>query len=492
MERFDLLVVGGGINGVGIARDAAGRGLKVLLVEKDDLASHTSRWSTKLVHGGLRYLEHYEFRLVRESLREREVLRRAAPHLVRPLRFILPHERGQRPLWMIRAGLYLYDRLGGRGSFPRSRRLDLPGTEEGTPLKAEYTRGFSYYDAQVDDSRLVIANAIDARERGAEIKTRTKFLGAYRKGARWAADIEGFAAPVEATAIVNAAGPWVTDLFASIGAAEARKQLRLVKGSHLVTRQLYDGQHAYLFQNADKRVIFAIPWLFGTTLIGTTDEPHHGPPDTAKCTPEETAYLLASVNRYLRTSVTEADIRSSFAGVRPLYDDLSAKSASAVTRDYAFDVDDADGTAPPLLSVYGGKLTTYRKLAEHALEHLAAHLSMGPPWTEKAALPGGGVTPAEWTNFLAETRARYHFLGAETLERIIRAYGTRIDTVLDGARSSLSLGRMFAHGLSEQEISYLIDKEWARTAEDILERRTLLSMLYSDSEKQQLTASIFA
>ncbi|GGY57103.1 glycerol-3-phosphate dehydrogenase [Parvularcula lutaonensis] len=488
---YDLLVIGGGINGVGIARDAAGRGLRVLLVEKDDLASHTSSWSTKLIHGGLRYLEHYEFRLVSESLREREVLLRAAPHMVRPLRFVLPHDRNQRPVWLIRTGLFLYDHIGGRGTMERSRALDLTKAKEGRALKEQFTRGFAYSDAQVDDSRLVVINAIDAREHGADIRVRTRFISAERKGDCWEAMIEGEVKPVRARALVNAAGPWVTDLFAGIKGAEPKKRLRLVKGSHLVTRRVYDGDHAYIFQNPDKRIVFTIPWVNDSTLIGTTDEPYEGPPAKAAISEEETDYLLDSVNAYLRRPVTRSDITSTFSGVRPLYDDLSAKSASAVTRDYAFDIDGEEGEAP-LLSVYGGKLTTYRKLAEHALEKLSDRIEMGEAWTEEARLPGGDVALEDWPRFEEEMRQRFGFLPDAVMKRMLMAYGTRLPDLLGDAESMADLGEDFGHGLTEREVAWLREHEWARTVNDILTRRTKLGLVFTEPERERLAAYLNA
>ncbi len=485
MSMYDLLVIGGGINGVGIARDAAGRGLSVLLCEKDDLASHTSSWSTKLIHGGLRYLEHREFRLVRESLLEREVLLNAAPHMVKPLRFVLPHHEGLRPAWMLRLGLFLYDHIGGRKLLPPTERIDLQSDPLGEPLAERFTDAFEYTDCQVDDSRLVVLNAMDARDRGASIQTRTKVTSAERDADHWRVtltDRQGAEETVKAKALVNAAGPWVTDVLSDVNGVEARKKLRLVKGSHILTQRLYDHDRAYIFQNADGRIIFTIPYVNDTTLIGTTDEPFEGDPQAAKISQQETDYLCQSVSEYLARPVTPDRVIGSFSGVRPLYDELGKKEASAVTRDYAFDIEH-DGSAP-ILSVYGGKLTTYRKLAEQALEHLQAHLpEMTGAWTREAALPGGACGYSAWEGRASELKERYFFLDSAVMERMLRAHGENITQCLGDATSEEELGRHFGHGLFAIEVDYMIDYEFARSADDILTRRTKLGELMTDQQK---------
>ncbi|NNU16217.1 glycerol-3-phosphate dehydrogenase [Parvularcula sp. ZS-1/3] len=482
MRTVDLLVVGGGINGVGIARDAAGRGLSVLLCEKDDLASHTSSWSTKLIHGGLRYLEHREFRLVRESLIEREVLLNAAPHLISPLRFILPHHKGLRPGWMLRFGLFLYDNIGGRRALPGTVRRDLKQSVYGEPLDPEFEFGFEYTDCRTDDSRLVVLNAIDARERGAEIRTRTRCIGARRDGELWHVSMRNAAGEEETVAaktLVNAAGPWVTSLFDDVEDVAPRKKLRLVKGSHIITKALYAHDRAYIFQNTDGRIVFAIPYVNGTTLIGTTDEPYEGDPASAEISEEETNYLLDSVSEYMRKPVTRDQVIGSFSGVRPLYDELDNAEASAVTRDYAFDIDSENGA--PFLSIYGGKLTTYRKLAEHAVDKLVPWLPSADDkaWTRSESLPGGEADFAAWPAARASLRERFGFLPEAVFERMVSAYGDRLPAVLGDASSLEELGRDFGHGLFENELRYLIREEWALSADDVLWRRSKLGQIMS-------------
>ncbi|HET6521983.1 MAG TPA: glycerol-3-phosphate dehydrogenase, partial [Geminicoccaceae bacterium] len=438
---FDLLVIGGGINGAGIARDAAGRGLSVLLCEQGDLAGATSSWSSKLIHGGLRYLEHYEFRLVREALIEREVLLRAAPHIIRPLRFVLPHNREQRPAWMIRLGLFLYDHLGGRERLPGTTTIDLRRAPEGRPLRPELKRGFCYSDCWVDDARLVVLNALDAGGRGAEILPRTRCTGARRvAGGLWEATLEptaGGGAPwaVRGRALVNAAGPWVGRVLDEVvrlkGHGEGQtlpggKRVRQVKGSHIVVPRVHDGDFAYILQHTDGRVIFVIPYEGAYSLIGTTDLDYEGDPAEVRITPAEIDYLCTAVNRYLAEPVTPERIVWTYAGVRPLYDD-AAKDVSAVTRDYVFDVDTADGGAP-LLSVFGGKITTYRRLAEHALDRLRPLLGItAGAWPGRAPLPGGDMRDADFDAFLDGLRRERPWLPADLARRYARAYGTRVD-----------------------------------------------------------------
>ena len=479
-EAFDLLITGGGINGVGIARDAAGRGLSVLLVEQDDLAQHTSSASSKLVHGGLRYLEQFAFRLVREALAEREVLLRLAPHLVRPLRFVLPHSPEMRPAWMIRIGLFLYDHLGGRERLPGSRQVSLSKANPwGAPLHHRFRVGFLYSDCLVDDSRLVVTNAVDAAERGAVVRTRTRLVGAVREAAGWRAELEdrerGERTQVWARVLVNAAGPWVSELLQHRLHIDSRSRVRLVKGSHLVLPRLYEGDHAYLLQNDDGRVVFVIPFENDYSLVGTTDIPFSGDPARVAISSEEVDYLLRAVARYFAHPPKERDILWSYAGVRPLYDDRS-RDPSAVTRDYVFDIDAGQGQAP-ILSIFGGKITTYRVLAEHALTRLRAFLpGAAGSWTARAPLPGGDMPDADFDTFLAGLEESYGWMAPELRLRLARAYGTRLHELLEGARGPHDLGRHFGAGLHAREVSWLVRREWARTAEDVLWRRSKLGL----------------
>lgn len=485
-ERFDLLVIGGGINGAGIARDAAGRGLSVALVEKDDLASHTSSASTKLVHGGLRYLEHYEFRLVAESLREREVLLANAPHIIWPLRFVLPHEPGMRPKWMLRAGLFLYDRLGGRKTLPGSHKVDLRDPPHRAILQDHLTSGFEYSDCWVEDSRLVVLTAMDAEERGAKVWTRTECTALDRKADHWIATLSDPAGErvVEAKAVVNAAGPFVDKVAKSALGEGTPAHLRLVKGSHIIVPRAYSGDHAYIFQQADDRIVFAIPYERDFTLIGTTDLLYEGDLDHVEIAAEEREYLREAATRYLRSGITEEDIVHTYSGVRPLYED-NAKSNSTVTRDYVFEID-ADGGAP-ILSVYGGKITTYRKLAEHALEKLADHAEIpSQGWTAHAPLPGGDIEKGDFAKFLWKASDRFSWVPPEMLLRLCRAYGTRIDRVLSDAQSLDELGTHLGGDLYEAELHYLVDCEYARSAEDVLWRRSKLGLHLSDETQESV------
>ncbi len=467
-HEFDLLIIGGGVNGCGIARDAAGRGLSVLLVERDDLAAHTSSASTKLIHGGLRYLEQYEFRLVRESLAEREVILRIAPQLVKPLRFVMPLVADMRPAWMIRAGLFLYDHIGGKSSLPKSTGVRLTGTPWGAGLKP-IARGFVYSDAWVDDARLVVLNAIAATEMGATILTRTGFTGARRDGDRWIATLDD-GQTVSAGAIVNTSGPWVSRVLGELSGAHDELPPRLIKGSHIVVPRMYAGDHAYILQNDDKRIIFAIPYERDFTLIGTTDKPFVGDPSAPQIDPDEIDYLCTSINRYFATPIGPADIVRSYAGVRPLFDD-GEEDASAVTRDYVLKLGTTAG--PQVLSAFGGKITTYRRLAEHALEKLKPFLpAMTKPWTGDVPLPGGDLPGADFAGFLATVQNCWPFLSPETADRMARAYGTRIAIVLGDATGIDDLGG----GLSSREVEYLATHEWARTADDILWRRTKIGL----------------
>lgn len=475
-EVLDLLVVGGGINGVGIARDAAGRGLRVLLVEKGDLAGATSSASSKLIHGGLRYLEHGEFRLVRESLAEREVLLRMAPHLVHPLRLVLPHGAGSRPRWMLRAGLFLYDRLGGAWTLPGAQRLDLRAGAFGAPLRGEVQDGFAYSDCRTDDARLTVVSARDAALRGGEILTRTELIAARRERSEWRAvlrDEDDRRREVASRVLVNAAGPWVADVLRLAGLA-ARPKLRLVKGSHIVVKRLYEGEHAYLLQNDDRRIAFVIPFEQEFTLIGTTELPFSGDPAGVAVSAEEIAYLCRAVGRWLRAAPSPSDVVWRFAGVRPLYEDR-AGSASAVTRDYVFDLDTA---GPPALSVFGGKLTTYRRLAEHAMDRLAPFFpGFAPAWTARSVLPGGEGLPEGGTAGLAGELAAERHLDRGNTVRLAEAYGSEARQILAGPP-----GRDFGHGVSEAELRWLLEREWARTADDVLWRRTKLGLRFSTDE----------
>src|SRR5262245_23878336 len=475
MDTYDLLVIGGGINGAGIARDAAGRGLSVLLVEKDDLGAHTSSASSKLIHGGLRYLEHYEFRLVAEALAEREVLLKIAAHLVRPARFIMPHVPQLRPRWMIRTGLFLYDRLGRTTQLPGSQsvRLDRPPYAGG--LKPEFRHGFVYSDCRVDDARLVVANARDALARGAKLATRTECRGAKRDGGLWRVRLRGGRGDqdVTARAILNAAGPWVKTVLNDRLRQPATDNVRLARGSHIVLRRLYEGDHAFILQNDDRRVVFMIPYGEHHTLVGTTDVPHEGDPSRPEASPAEVEYLCRAASSYLARPVDAADVVWRYAGVRPLYDDGTA-DPSAVTRDYVLRLD-ADQGAAPVLSVFGGKITTYRRLAEHALEKLAPwfrRMGMGPGWTSDAALPGATIPRGDVAKFQRHLMERYPRLPQPALRALARRHGALTYDVLGNAATIAELGESFGAELYAREIDYLVEHEWAVSAEDVLWRRT--------------------
>jgi glycerol-3-phosphate dehydrogenase len=486
----DLAIIGGGINGCGIARDAAGRGLSVFLCEQDDLAGGTSSASTKLIHGGLRYLEFYEFRLVQEALAEREVLLRSAPHIIWPLRFVLPHHRGLRPWPVIRLGLFFYDHLGGRRLLPSTRSLDLARDPAGRGLKPIYRRAFEYSDCWVEDARLVVLNARDAADRGATVRTRTRCVTAERQGAVWRLTVEDrrnrSRSEIQARALVNAAGPWVSEVITGVAGRNVPARVRLVKGSHIVVDRVFEHDRAYTFQNADGRVCFAIPYERDFTLIGTTDEDFDGDPATAAISEAETDYLLASVSTYLERPLTRDMIRWTYAGVRPLFDDGASKAQEA-TRDYVLSLDSSDGSAP-LLSVIGGKITTFRRLAEQALARLSTVFPhMRPPWTRDAVLPGGDVPFDAFAAWAEETVGhRYPFLNPRTVMRLCRAYGSRIRTVLDGVAGPADLGRDFGAGLSEREVEYLIAHEWAETADDILWRRSKLGLRFAPEQRAAL------
>ena len=486
---YDLLVIGGGINGAGIARDAAGRGLSVLLVERDDLAAHTSSQSTKLIHGGLRYLEYYEFRLVAESLAEREVLLQAAPHLVEPLAFVLPHEPHLRPAWMIRAGLFLYDRLGGKMTLPKSFGVRLAGSRWGAGLKHEFRRGFVYADARVDDARLVIINAVDAQALGARVRVRTRLVRARRVEGVWRATLQtddGKSEEVVARALVNAGGPWVKDVLNSVTTEPMQANVRHVKGSHIVVPQVHAEAHAYILQNADNRIVFVIPYEERYSLIGTTDVPvdeyqHPGIAD------DEIDYLLDLVNGYLERRLGRADIVWTYSGVRPLFDDGS-QDPSAVTRDYVLKIDAEYGPPgrAPVLSIFGGKITTYRKLAEQALADLAPFFpGMKPAWTRGAPLPGGEM-PGDRNAFFARLCAQYPGMPADLLRALARRHGNLATRLLGDAETPADLGPNFGAQLTAREVDHFVVNEWARTADDVLWRRTKCGLSMSADERARV------
>lgn len=487
-DEIDLLVVGGGINGVGIARDAAGRGLRTVLVERDDLASGTSSASSKLVHGGLRYLEQFQFRLVREALAEREVLMRIAPHLVRPLRFVVPFRPGRRPAWLIGLGLFLYDRLGGRRSLAGSERIDLTRGPVGAGLQPDLGRGFAYSDCRVDDARLVVVTARDAAERGAHVLTRTEFTAARREGGSWLVTVADRATGIESTlrarVLVNAAGPWVAEICRASGIAP-RHKLRLVKGSHLVVPRLYQGEHAYLLPNDDGRVVFIIPFEERFSLIGTTEVAIDGGPARVGISPAETEYLQSAVGGFLRQSFAVQDVVWSYAGIRPLYDDGHADPGS-VTRDYLLELDGAAGEAP-LLSVFGGKITTYRRLAERAMDKLQPYFPMlAPRWTANAALPGGNLGAPDMMSLVSRTLSKWPQLPPDLLRRLTRRHGSAIDEILAGVHRASDLGRHFGGMLYAREVDHFLTREWALTAEDILWRRTKEGMHMTPAEAAAL------
>lgn len=478
---YDLAIIGGGVNGAGIARDAAGRGLSVLLLEAEDLAAATSSASTKLIHGGLRYLEHYEFRLVREALAEREVLLRSAPHIIWPLRFVLPYQAGLRPWWLIRAGLFLYDHIGGRTLLPASRTLDLRHDPAGAALKPAFTRAFEYSDCWVDDARLVVLAARDAALRGADIRTCTSCIAARPIDGLWSLTL-GSGREERARVLVNAAGPWVSQVLSGIVAHDAPTRVRMVKGSHIVTRRLFDHDRCYFFQNPDGRICFAIPYQDDLTLIGTTDQEYTGDPRHATITPDEEAYLLRAINAWLRQPVTAADIVWRYAGVRPLRDDGASKAQEA-TRDYVLEL---AGT-PPVLSVFGGKITTHRRLAEAAMTRLAPFFpGMRGAWTAHAPLPGGDFPWDRIVALGADLIHRYPFLPVVTARRLVRTYGTLAATMLGDAGCLAALGEDFGADLTQCEVDWLVANEYARTAEDILWRRTKLGLRVTATDTVRL------
>ncbi|WP_037087135.1 glycerol-3-phosphate dehydrogenase [Neorhizobium vignae] len=485
----DIFVIGGGINGCGIARDAAGRGYSVALAEMDDFASGTSSGATKLIHGGLRYLEHYEFRLVRESLMERETLWAMAPHIIWPMRFVLPyHKGGVRPAWLIRLGLFLYDHLGGRKLLPPTAVLDMRTDPAGKPLKPLFTKAFEYSDGWVDDARMVVLNARDAADRGAVILPRTRVVAARREGGLWTIETVGVSTgrteTYQARMLVNAAGPWVDQVIReALGNNDAR-HVRLVQGSHIVVKRKFEGSRAYFFQNRDNRIIFAIPYENDFTLIGTTDRDYSGNPKDVKISEEETTYLCNAASEYFREPVRPADIVWTYSAVRPLFDDGASKAQEA-TRDYVLKVDVTQGA--PLLNVFGGKLTTYRRLSEHALEKIAEAIgAKGHSWTAKSHLPGGDFPAQGYEEEVVKLKTHYPFLEERHARRLVRRYGTRAAMILDGATRMQDLGHHFGGDLYEAEVKYLVDREWAMSAEDVLWRRTKDGLRLSETEKQYL------
>ncbi len=488
---YDLLVIGGGINGCGIARDAVGRGYSAFLAEMNDLASGTSSGSTKLVHGGLRYLEFYEFRLVREALKEREVLWSNAPHIIKPLRFVLPHHKGLRPAWFLRLGLFFYDHLGGRRLLPPTRTLDLSRDAAGKPLAPLYSKAFEYSDCWVDDARLVVLNARDAADHGAIVRTRTEVVGVAWEDDTWAVTLrdrmsaETYA--VRARMLINAAGPWVDNVLSRVSGRNDVRNVRLVKGSHVIVKTLFDHGRCYIFQNADGRIIFAIPYEDDFTLIGTTDEDYQGDPGDVAITETETAYLCAAASEYFVQPITSDDVVSTYSAVRPLYDD-GASRAQEATRDYVLKRD-ATTESGALLNVFGGKITTYRKLAEAALVEIEAVLGRrGDTWTKAAPLPGGDFPVGNLNALIDDLRQTYPFLELTHTRRLARLYGTTARDILGSAARLDDLGRSFGFDLYEAEVRYLMNKEWAITAEDVLWRRTKCGLRLTASEAEALQA----
>jgi len=490
---FDMAVIGGGVNGCGIARDGAGRGLDVVLCEQGDLAQGTSSASTKLIHGGLRYLEHYDFALVRKALIEREVLLSAAPHIIHPLRFVLPHHKALRPAWLLRLGLFIYDHLGGRKILPGTEVLDLTQGEIGAPLLDVFRKGFEYSDCWVDDARLVVLNAMDARDKGAEILVRSKCVSAHREAGLWSVIIEdvdtGQRRELLAKTLVNAAGPWVEHVIESMPAVHReRKHIRLVRGSHIVVPRLFDHDRAYIFQNQDGRIFFAIPYENAFTLIGTTDEDHQGDLGDIAISDDEVRYLCAAAKGYFHQAPNVEDVVWSYSGVRPLYDD-GASAAHTATRDFVLKLDEGSGGGEaPLLNIFGGKITTYRKLAEAVLTKLAPSLpKLDACWTQTAPLPGGDFPVGGVDDLSLAIQQKHPFINSNWAGRLAGAYGTRVWQVLGAAKNLDNLGEMFGATLSEAEVIYLFEHEWARTADDILWRRSKLGLRLSKHAKTRLS-----
>ena len=493
-KNIDILIIGGGINGCGIARDAVGRGYSVYLCEEDDLASGTSSQSTKLIHGGLRYLEHYEFRLVHEALTEREILWNIAPHIIHPMRFVLPHHKGLRPAWLLRLGLFLYDHIGGRKKLPPTSTLNLKKDETGKVLRGNYAKGFEYSDCAVDDARLVILNALDAAEHGASINTRSKCVDMQRHDGNWVVSIEDQytkkISNINAKLIINASGPWVDQVLNTLHPPTKQKNIRLVQGSHIIVPKIYDHDKSYIFQNDDNRIIFAIPYHDNFTLIGTTDHEYQGDPRQTKITKKEIDYLCDAANVYFKNSINSSDIVGTFSGVRSLFNDGASKAQEA-TRDYVLRVDQSNVKVAPIINIFGGKITTYRRLAESVMEKVEgllekqSDLNKGK-WTKSVALPGGDFELDEFQTQCNKLQTQYDFLSIKEAKRYFKLYGTRTYHVLKKAESYEDLGKHFGHDLYQVEVEYLIQHEWAQTAEDILWRRTKLGLVFNDKETKKL------
>lgn len=488
---FDVFVIGGGVNGCGIARDAAGRGYSVALCEMNDLGSATSSASTKLIHGGLRYLEHYEFMLVRKALIEREVLWAAAPHIIEPLRLILPHHKGLRPAWLLRLGLFLYDHMGGRKKLPATRTINLDNDEAGRPLKPLFSKAFEFSDCRVDDSRLVVLNARDAADLGAVIMTRTRCMSAEREGGHWRIVTEdmqtGEMRTITARLIVNAAGPWIDDVINTAFGRDDSHNVRLVQGSHIVVKKLFDHDRCYFFQNADGRIIFAIPYQQDFTLIGTTDHDYEGDLGEVTVTDEEVSYLCQCASEYFKQPIVEENVVWTYSGVRPLYDDGASKAQEA-TRDYVLREEGEEGEAP-LFNIFGGKITTYRMLSETIVEKIEDRLGVKKSaWTVSASLPGGDFPVDGFEEFLASIRGEYPFLEENQARRMCHAYGSKIRDILQGVEGPEGLGEDFGGGLSEREVEYLVAQEWAFTADDVLWRRSKLGLRLSKVQQARLGA----
>lgn len=493
-DIVDLFIVGGGINGAGIAADASGRGLSVIMCEQNDLASATSSASSKLIHGGLRYLEHYEFRLVREALAEREVLLRNAPHLIKPLRFTLPHRPHLRPAWMIRIGLFLYDNLTKRGQLPASRGLKLSPEQKNNPLNKDISFGFEYSDCRVDDSRLVISNAMQARQLGATVLTRTRCQSAHRENGMWHIAYEnletGKILHCRAKALINAAGPWAQSFVESKMQLTSPRNIRLIKGSHFVVPKMYEGEQAYILQNEDHRIVFVIPYNNDFTLVGTTDKEYTGDPKAVAMDDDEESYLLNVVNAHFSQQLTSDDIRWRYSGVRPLCDDES-DSPSAITRDYTLELESDKNQKAPLLSIFGGKITTYRKLSEAALAEIKPFFpTMGPSWTANNAITGGDIGDASYQEWVSTIRDAYPWINSPLLARLTNAYGTKVHDVLADATCLNDLGECFGADLHQQEVSYLVNQEWARSADDVLWRRTKLGLHFNAQQTLALETFI--
>ena len=485
-KHVEIFIIGGGINGVGIARDAAGRGYSVALCEMNDLASGTSSWSSKLIHGGVRYLEHYEFMLVRKALSEREILWAAAPHIIQPMRFILPHHKDLRPAWLLRLGLFLYDHIGGRKLLAATKTVDLANGKYGKRLKPMFKKGFQYSDCQVDDSRLVILNAMDAQSKGAEINIQTECISARRVGENWniqTRDVKtGEVSDYIADLVINAAGPWVDKVLGTAFGRNDAKNVRMVQGSHIVVPKLFDHDNCYIFQNADDRIIFAIPYTQNTTLIGTTDKDYEGDPRDAEISADEIDYLCNAASEYFEKPILKEDIVWTYSGVRPLYDD-GADAAQEATRDYIFKRDTGDGDDAPLINIFGGKITTYRVLAEKMMDEVESFIGRkGEEWTDTAPLPGGDFPTLGFDDLTTATGTRYPFLTPDDVNRLCRAYGTHVAMVLGQAENYDQLGENFGSGLTECEVRYLMTNEWATCADDIVWRRSKLGLIMSEEQ----------